>query len=124
MLRNDFYSVVEKHKPTGEKGTQVRICFDRSHRVFQGHFPQVPVVPGVCLIQVVQELTEEILQEKLVLVNGTNIKFLTPINPDIHPEVSLDIQAMPGEDQMIKVSATCNFDSVVFMKLRAGFRSG
>ena len=122
MLQNDFYSVLEKELTPNGIGIEARIRFDRSHRIFTGHFPQVPVVPGVCLIQMVQELSGELLDKKLTLANGSNIKFLAPINPDMHPEVHVSIQTKINEDQMVKVSAVCSFDSLIFMKLRAGFK--
>lgn len=122
MLQDDFYSVIKKESTPDGQNVEAKIRFDRSHRIFEGHFPQVPVVPGVCLIQMVQELSGELLNKKLALSNGSNIKFLSPINPDMHSEVNVSIQTKVGENEMIKVSAVCSFDSVIFMKLRAGFK--
>ena len=122
MLHDDFYSVIKKESASDGQGMEASIRFDRSHRIFEGHFPQVPVVPGVCLIQMVQELCGELLDKKLALANGSNIKFLSPINPDMHPEVHVSIQTKASENEIIKVSAVCSFESMIFMKLRAGFK--
>ena len=104
------------------KGIQAKIRLNRSHKIFEGHFPEIPVLPGVCLIQMVQELSSDLLEIPLKISAGSNIKFLTPINPNEHPEVDIKIETKPGDNDSVKISAVCNHESLIFMKFRGNFR--
>ena len=45
------------------------------------HFPNVPIVPGVCQIQIITELLEMYLGKRLYLSEVKNIKFLSVLEP-------------------------------------------
>ena len=63
-LRNDFYTVKEK-KQISEKEISVVIELNQQHAIYSGHFPDQPIVPGVCQIQIVKELLEDLMGKKL-----------------------------------------------------------
>ena len=88
MLMDDFYTVHELQP--SEFSLSCILVFNAHHPVFQGHFPGQPVVPGVCMVQIIKELLEQQLDEKLFLVNAPQIKFLRLITPDISPLVSME----------------------------------
>jgi 3-hydroxyacyl-[acyl-carrier-protein] dehydratase len=87
MLMSDFYTVHELQSSNDR--LSCLIVFNQTHRIFEGHFPQQPVVPGVCTIQIVKELLEQQLDRKLILRSASQVKFLQLITPDIVPEVSI-----------------------------------
>ncbi|MCK4569170.1 MAG: 3-hydroxylacyl-ACP dehydratase, partial [Bacteroidales bacterium] len=60
------------------------ITFDPSHEIFSGHFPEQPIVPGVCLIHIIKDIAIRIAEHEVVLSNGSNIKFLSVIDPRKH----------------------------------------
>ncbi len=87
MLQNDFYTV---HDPEqGDHTLTCRIVFNTGHDIFKGHFPQQPVVPGVCMMQIVKDLLERHTGHKLFLQQAYQVKFLQLILPDTEPEVTL-----------------------------------
>jgi len=88
MLMSDFYTVHELQ--SGNSGLSCLVVFNHTHKIFKGHFPQQPVVPGVCTIQMVKELIEQQLDRKLILRSASQIKFLQLITPDVVPEVSIN----------------------------------
>ncbi len=54
MLINDFFTVTSL---SGEAPSfRALLTVNARHRIFDGHFPGQPVVPGVCLMQMVQEV--------------------------------------------------------------------
>ena len=55
MLINNFYKI--KNIEAGEKYV-VNIEMNPAHEIYNGHFPGMPVVPGVCLTQMVKETVE------------------------------------------------------------------
>jgi 3-hydroxyacyl-[acyl-carrier-protein] dehydratase len=81
------------------------IAFNEKHPVFAGHFPGNPVVPGVLQVQVIKELLEKKLGQKLLLVSARNIKFLSVISPVVHPEVEAILHVGLSENQyMVQAS--------------------
>ena len=54
MLINDFYNCHDIEAHENEYGC--RIVFNAAHDIFKGHFPGQPVVPGVCMMEMVKEL--------------------------------------------------------------------
>jgi 3-hydroxyacyl-[acyl-carrier-protein] dehydratase len=55
--------------------------FSKGFCGFQGHFPDNPIVPGVCLIQCALVLTEEICGRKVRLCLINSAKFMAAIEP-------------------------------------------
>lgn len=91
MLQNDFYFVNAVQR--GDQTVDCRISFHADHDIFKGHFPQQPVVPGVCMIQIVKELLEEQTGYSLMLQQAPQVKFLQLILPATEPDISLTWQS-------------------------------
>ncbi|XZF15344.1 ApeI family dehydratase [Chitinophagaceae bacterium MMS25-I14] len=87
MLINDFYTV-HNHECAENKITAV-IHFNAEHSIFTGHFPQQPVVPGVCMMQLVKELLQQQLGKSLIIRNTGQVKFLQLVLPDVQPSVAI-----------------------------------
>ena len=63
MLLNDFFFI--QRVESGEKSLHAFLTIDRNHRIFNGHFPAVPIVPGVCMMQMMKEIMEQQVKYKL-----------------------------------------------------------
>ncbi|MCE1167501.1 MAG: hypothetical protein LWX70_05330 [Sphingobacteriia bacterium] len=59
-----------------------RLTINTDHDVFKGHFPDKPVVPGVCTISLVRELLEKWSGYTLLLKSIQQCKFTGMIIPD------------------------------------------
>jgi 3-hydroxymyristoyl/3-hydroxydecanoyl-(acyl carrier protein) dehydratase len=55
MLLNSFYTL-EAAPETTPTRVQATIRLNPDHAIFAGHFPGQPVVPGVCMLQIIKEL--------------------------------------------------------------------
>ncbi|MGN0281669.1 MAG: hypothetical protein ACI4B3_05135 [Prevotella sp.] len=94
-------TVRSHHSPLGEtegaSGTSgaspstFKIRFCPEHAIFKAHFPGLPIVPGVCTIQIVTELAELCLNRSLRLCKAKNVKFLSLLTPVQTPEVEVCI---------------------------------
>ena len=115
MLIQTFYTILNSEFANDTIRGTLRI--NRAHPIFAGHFPEVPVVPGVCMIQMVKELTETHVQDDLMLVAGDNIKFLAVLNPEQHPEV--DVIITLEKNINLTVTATLFAGEITFLKLKA-----
>ena len=88
MLEN-FYTVIEKS--IGNDSAAVGVRFNVQHPIFKGHFPQQPIVPGACLLQIAGELVSSVLQKNLRVMGAKNIKFLQLILPEKADVVTFDL---------------------------------
>lgn len=78
-LKNELYKVTDKTLTGSEASYD--IALNPEHFIYQAHFPGEPVTPGVCIIQIAQELLEDVLGKALMLVKVKNVKFLSVISP-------------------------------------------
>lgn len=115
MLLKDFYQVQIIDKISETKFV-VTILLNEKHEVFKGHFPGNPVTPGVCMMQIIKELVQEITGFSLQLKSSSNVKFMALINPDETPELKLELEILPSEDE-VKVKNTTSFGETVALKL-------
>ena len=97
------------------------ISLNPKHDIFKGHFPGNPIMPGVCMMQVIKELIEEVLKVELFLQTSTNIKFMAKINPELNPDLLLKID-FTEEDGIIKLKNTTFFEDTLALKLSAKYK--
>ena len=116
MLLQDFYKVEQLNKLSEDK-YEAFVSLNKDSDIFKGHFPGNPVTPGVCMMQIIKELTEEILEVKLFMTNSSNVKFMALINPEKNPKLKLDLEINVSDENAIKVKNTTMFDETVALKL-------
>jgi len=122
MLLNSFF-FIESIEYTNEV-VRASLRLEKEHAIFNGHFPSLPVVPGVCMIQMVKEILESQEGKRLLLGEAPNIKFLSVLTPYENELVdsSISIDERLG-DNLMKVSATINAGSITFFKMKATLKS-
>ncbi|OXB02760.1 3-hydroxyacyl-ACP dehydratase [Flavobacterium pectinovorum] len=116
MVLKDFYKVLSEEKINDSKYT-ITILVNEKHDVFKGHFPGNPIMPGVCMIQIIKELTEKITESTLMIQTLSNVKFMALINPEATPELRLELDIVTTEDDLVKVKNTTYFNDTVALKL-------
>jgi len=119
MLIEGLYEVKAVEKT--ENGISAKVYLNKDHDIFKGHFPGNPVMPGVCMIQMIKELTEKEVGEELFLTRSTNIKFMAIINPETNPDLELTIDISQDNDEL-KVKNTTTFEDTVALRLNATFK--
>ena len=74
MLLKDFYKIISLNEINkGEINASIEL--NSNHKIFAGHFPKNPVVPGVISIQIIKELFSLHLNQKMFTKSARNIKF-------------------------------------------------
>ena len=116
MVLKDFYKVLSEEK-TSDSKYSITILVNEKHEIFKGHFPGNPIMPGVCMIQIIKELTEKITKETLMIQTLANVKFMALINPEKNSELRLDLDITTTEDNLVKVKNTTYFNETVALKL-------
>ena len=120
MLLNDFFYI--QGVENSDKSLKASILINKSHKIFEGHFPEIPIVPGVCMMQMMKEIMEQQLKRKLVVREGDNMKFLSVINPTENSLVQADIQ-YDDTPTGVKINATLLSGATTFFKLKATLQS-
>lgn len=119
-ILTDFYTLNSSEK--AENGSFVaNISLNKDHEIFKGHFPGNPVTPGVCMMQIVKELTEEFTGKKLFLKSASNVKFMAIINPFETPDLMLQLDINEGEEE-IKVKNTTSFGETIALKMSVNYK--
>ena len=97
-----------------------KITINKDHIIFKGHFPGNPVMPGVCMIQIIKEITEKIVNKTLFMQSASNIKFMAIINPFVTPELELQLEIIETEG-VFKVKNVSQFEETVALKSTTNF---
>jgi 3-hydroxyacyl-[acyl-carrier-protein] dehydratase len=116
MLLNDFYSIV--HQAPAAGSVKAKIAINASHQILKGHFPGLPIVPGVCMMQIVLEMVQASTGKQVSLTAADSIKFLSVINPDQTREIDVSINYTEDAGQFL-ISANLFAGAVTFFKLKA-----
>jgi len=119
-ILTDFYQLDSYEKT--ENGSYIaHILLNKEHDIFKGHFPGNPVTPGVCMMQIVKELSEEFTGKKLFLKSASNVKFMAIINPFETPELKLQLDITEAEEE-IKVKNTTLFGETIALKMSVNYK--
>lgn len=116
MLLKDFYKITSLEKKDAQQYSIV-ILINEKHEVFKGHFPGNPIMPGVCMMQIIKELTEQITESSLIMESLSNVKFMALINPEVSQELHLVLDVITMDGDKIKVKNTTYFGETVALKL-------
>ena len=119
MLLNDFYTIQSREMSIGS--IRAKVEFNRDHSIFEGHFPGNPIVPGVCMIQLVREIVALSENKTVRIAKGENIKFLSVINPVETPVVDVLIIHYVKENSYV-IDASLFLDQVTYFKFKGSFQ--
>ena len=102
-LSGSFFSVLSSEVAEGLGTYNLRL--DRDHFIFRCHFPEQPIVPGVCIVQMLSELIAGYAGRKLYVKEMRRVKFVGPVYPDQTPELSYRITSYNDDGQTVTASA-------------------
>lgn len=121
MLIDDFFKIL-KIKQGAENEIFAEVQLNLQHKIFKGHFPGNPVVPGVVSIQMINEILSKHLGIKLMTSSALNIKFSAMISPNLHSVLQFKIIYIKLEDSSYKTNAIIHFEDLIFMKFNGNFK--
>ncbi len=113
MLLKNLYKI--KSFTYVDNVVNAEIIINKDHGIFKGHFPGNPVMPGVCMIQIIKELTEKALEVTLFMEKSSNIKFMALINPEKNPNLILALNVVKEADKY-KVKNITKMEDTVALK--------
>ena len=120
ILLNDFFTINDTESSATEIWAELVI--NAKHKIFEGHFPNQPVVPGVCMMQMIKETLEHVLGKETNLVKAADMKFLAVIDPQKNNLIHASIIMTTDESGAINTVASLFKDELVHFKFKGQFR--
>jgi 3-hydroxyacyl-[acyl-carrier-protein] dehydratase len=85
ILRNNLYKTISANR----KDRRFGIELIPDSIIYKAHFPERPITPGVCIIQIVGELLADLLGANVQLLSVGNAKFINVIEPNCTKQVDV-----------------------------------
>ena len=98
-----------------------KISLNSNHEIFKGHFPDMPILPGVCTLQIIKELLIKKINKNLILTRGDNIKFTAIINPLETKNIEFDIKILSKTNEFIAINCQVSVANVVVLKMKGTY---
>ncbi len=114
-LINDFYTILD----AGTEGDVYRckVRLNAQHGIYRVHFPENPITPGVCLLQMAAEIMGERYHKTFLLFKGSNIKFKRPVTPHDQPVFVFSKMVMENDRLSTNISIEDGGSPFVTMSL-------
>ena len=121
VLQDNLFSIMSQAQEDGQPAFQVRI--HKEWPIYKAHFPGHPITPGVCIVQMIQELLQVHLGRKVSLRKAKTVKYTAIISPDEVSELSVSFPKIEQqEDGSLKVQAQVAGGETIYTKLSATFQ--
>lgn len=118
MLLGNLFNIINQEISEGNIFATIDI--NPSHNIFSGHFPGQPVVPGVCMMQIVKELLQSVVNKKIQLLSADYLKFLMIIDPLVNPRISAEI-SYENDSAEIRFNARLFDEGITYFKSKGIF---
>ena len=103
-LKDNLYTIISQQEQDGRPA--FRVSINPEWPIYKAHFPGHPITPGVCIVQMVQELLQALLHRELNLQSAKNVKYLAIISPEEVSELNVVFQKIEEQpDDSLKVQA-------------------
>ena len=120
MLLDDLYTIMSTKKLT-ETTTETVLKINATQDIFKGHFPQQPVMPGVCQLQILTEVASDLVGKELKLKEASNIKFLAMLDPRSCGDLTLQIEVKSQTEDDVKIIGKLFTKENIYLKFKGVF---
>ena len=120
-LQDNLYTILsEQHD---EATAVIQVHLNPEWPIYKAHFPDHPITPGVCIVQMVQELLQNLVHRELCLREAKNVKFVSIVSPESVTDLTVTFSKIETQpDGSLKVQAQVSSGETLFTKLSATFR--
>lgn len=119
-LQDNLFTILSQQEEEGLATFQLSI--HPEWPIYKAHFPGHPITPGVCIVQMVQELLQLALNRDVILRKAKNVKYLAIISPEEVSDLTVSFTKIEEqEDGSLKVQAQVANGETVYTKMSATF---
>ncbi|ELR71313.1 hypothetical protein C900_02928 [Fulvivirga imtechensis AK7] len=120
MLKDSLYTIGNiQEKGDGEYFVAVQL--NESHPVFEGHFPGQPVLPGVCLLEMLKDMVNEVKNGTYRMHESSMIKYLQMVNPKENSTLAFQFTLSPAESGFRVTASSTLADGATNFKFKGSF---
>lgn len=116
MMIENYYKINDVIAGTGK--TLFIVSLNSDCKVYEGHFPERPISPGVCNIQMIKECAELIIGKPLFMHNLQQCRLTTLITPLVYSQVEVTL-FMEKKADVYKLKATIGKNEEIYLELKA-----
>lgn len=117
-----FYRVLKLEAQ--EEGAWAEVELNPGHAVYEGHFPGMPVVPGVCTLMMVKECAEKWKGVRYRYQYLNTCKFLSAVRPDEDRVLGLRLEMQETDGECCCLQARVYAGDRMVLKLKANLAVG
>ncbi len=100
-IEESLPSCIKKLQTVQDKNSHWQVtsifCFPPTFPAFGGHFPGIPILPGIVQLSSVRYIAEQTLEKTLLPSNYNKIKFRAMIKPDQEVHINLEMNAKDSQ---------------------------
>lgn len=111
-MRKEIDGFLNNYAGEGETAS-AELVFPTTFTGFHGHFPDQPILPGVCQITLALVMADRMLGRRTKMAAVTNAKFVAVVTPDQLLEIACTLK-----DDKLTANLTSNGERVAQFKLR------
>lgn len=116
MLENSYFSIIGSQ--TTDEATHFTIHLLPEHPVYQGHFPDNPVSPGVCNLQMIKECAQHVAGRSLTFDNISQYRLLQVLSPNTHTAIDINLSVSTDATGFV-ILATATAGQSIALSLKA-----
>lgn len=118
MLINDLFKIENIEKKDNVINSKVTI--NAANHIFDGHFPNNPITPGVVQIQLAKEILELHYNKTFKLNTIGRCRFVAILNPAENPTIEVSLTIVETEEGL-KVNALGKNEANSYFKFSATY---
>jgi 3-hydroxyacyl-[acyl-carrier-protein] dehydratase len=119
MLLNRLYSI--KSLLNEENNTILaEIRINKADKIFAGHFPDKPVMPGVCLINMITDVISVSKNAKYSLKSAEFVKFIQVVLPEKNSDLFLRL-VKNETGTIVNAEGNVFCGELLFLKFKGSF---
>ena len=115
MFLNDLFSIITEDKQENQVTYTIRL--NKEHAIYTGHFPESPITPGVCIVQMAVDLFSHFMGCDLHLLQAKNVKFLQLIRPEEHDTIQYQLHWEKMENNAYALKIIVSDGDTIFTKM-------
>ena len=96
------------------------VSIDKDHKVFDGHFPERSILPGVLQLEILKTILSKFFKTTFKLKLVKNAKYMALILPDEISQFTVEIDYTTTEEGL-KTKAVIKDDEKVYLKFMGVF---
>ena len=116
IFLDNLYTIVSSTEESAE-AVRFQIRLNADSVIFKAHFPGEPIMPGACIVQMVQELFSVWTKREVEIAKIVNLKFLSVIKPDEVLDLDVAIKIKKEENQQVHINADIVKDETTYTKM-------